>query len=62
MDSLLPAQRACETGVVRQHGAQEGEAAKASWLGLDASASGAGFEQEHLSVLSVPLATQRERV
>jgi hypothetical protein len=26
--------------------AREEEAAKASWLGFDASASGAGFEQE----------------
>jgi hypothetical protein len=33
---------------VRQHGAQEDEAAKASWLGFDASASGAGFEQGFL--------------
>jgi hypothetical protein len=31
---------------VRQHEAQGGEAAKASSIDFDASASGAGFEQE----------------
>jgi hypothetical protein len=31
---------------VRKHRAQEEEAAKASWLEFDASASGAVFEQE----------------
>jgi len=41
---LLWLKRACGAGGVRQHGAQEEEAAKASWLGFDAPASGAGFE------------------
>jgi len=36
---------------VRQHGAQEEEAAKASELGFDASASGGEFEQAVFSAL-----------
>jgi len=42
---------------VRQHKALEEEAAKASWLGFDASASGAEFEQGVFPIPSVPLAT-----
>ena len=53
----FPAQRDCETVGVRQHKALEEEAAKASWLGFDASASGAEFEQGVFPIPSVPLAT-----
>jgi len=42
---------------VRQHGAQEEEAAKASELGFDASASCAEFEQAVFSAFSVTRAT-----
>jgi hypothetical protein len=38
------AQRDCGAGLSAKHGAQEEEAAKASLLGFNASASGAGFE------------------
>jgi hypothetical protein len=43
-------------GGVRQHGAREGEAAKASTFGFDASASRAGFEHRPFTVFSAPLA------
>jgi hypothetical protein len=44
---------------VRQHEAREEEAAKASWLDFDASASGAGFEQL-FSILLILLILSRE--
>jgi len=38
------AQKRPVEGRSAKHGAQEEEAARARWLGFDASASGAGFE------------------